>query len=260
MQNKIIVAILSAFVLIDIGLVYLALAISPIKLKRECFVYEYGETISTKVEDYVNGNESILQSVQLNLDKVSTEVGKYQASVTYFNETYPFEIEVVDTARPKVKLKQIEFHIRIGQKIKAKDLIEKVEDFSKTTVYFYDEDTKELSQSKSYVKEGSYIERIIVEDVYGNQSSALRVKIVVYKNRVKPELHGVDDIAIEVGSIFDPLDGISATDDLEGDITYKIQVSGEVNTMVAGEYRLLYSVSDNEGNIVKKIREVTVEE
>lgn len=260
MQNKIITSILIAFILIDILLVYLALTITPIELKRDCFVFEYGEEISNKVEDYVNGNESILKSVKLDLKNVSTEVGKYKASVSYFNEVYPFEIEVVDTAKPKVKLKKVEFHIQVGEIIKAKDLIEKIEDLSETTVYFYDEETKELVKTKSYIEEGSYIERIIVEDIHGNQSSSLRVKISVYKNRVKPKLYGVEDAVIQIGTAFDPLEGIKAIDDLQGDITHQIQVVGEIDTMVAGEYTLLYTVSDKEGNIATASREVLVEE
>ncbi len=260
MQNKIITSILIAFILIDILLVYLALTITPIELKRDCFVFEYGEEISNKVEDYVNGNESILKSVKLDLKNVSTEVGKYKASVSYFNEVYPFEIEVVDTAKPKVKLKKVEFHIQVGEIIKAKDLIEKIEDLSETTVYFYDEETKELVKTKSYIEEGSYIERIIVEDIHGNQSSSLRVKISVYKNRVKPKLYGVEDTVIQIGTAFDPLEGIKAIDDLQGDITHQIQVVGEIDTMVAGEYTLFYTVRDKEGNIATASREVLVEE
>ena len=36
MQNKIIVSILSFFILVDVLLIYLALTISPIKLKEMC--------------------------------------------------------------------------------------------------------------------------------------------------------------------------------------------------------------------------------
>lgn len=260
MQNKIIITILSCFIAVDALLIYLALTITPIKLKRNCFTYEYGESISTKPEDYINANESILKSVKLNLQNVSTEVGIYQVSAEYFGEVYPFEIEVVDTIKPKVQLKKVEFYVQLGKSIKAKDLIKEVKDNSQTTVYFYDEDTKQFSKERSYTTEGSYIERIVVEDEHGNQSAKLRVKIVVYKNLIAPEISGIDEIAVEINSQFDPLKGVKATDDLEGDITERIIVSGTVNTKIAGEYVIEYSVKDSAGNITKQQRKVIVEE
>ena len=57
--------------------------------------------------------------------------------------------------------------------IKAESLIKNIEDRSQTEVYFYDEKSKQKSKSKSYNVEGSYIEKIVVEDEHGNQSSAL---------------------------------------------------------------------------------------
>lgn len=260
MQNKIIITILSSFILIDAILIYLALTISPIKLKRNCFTYEYGEEISTKVEDYVNANDSVLKSIKLNMKGVSTEVGLYHASVEYFGKVYPFEIEVVDTIKPKVQLKKVEFNIIVGEKIKAEDLIKEVKDESKTYVYFYNEETEQYVESKSYASEGSYIERIVVKDDHGNQSASLRVKIVVSKNHVKPTIQGIDDVTIKVNTEFNPLEGVYASDDIEGDITYRINVEGSVNTLFVGEYQLIYSVSDSEGNMTRKTRKVIVEE
>lgn len=260
MQNKLIITVLSVFVAVDILLIYLTLTITPLKLKRNCFTYEYGETISTKVEDYVNANPSILKSVKLNIKLVSTEVGKYPASVEYFGETYPFEIEVVDTSKPKVQLKKVEWNIKLGEKIKAKNLIEKIEDNSKTTVYFYDQETKEKVKEKTYTAEGSYIERIIVEDSYKNQSAVLRVKIVVSADYNAPVIKGIEDIQLTVGSYFDALEGVRVFDDVDGDMTSQLKVEGSVDVNQVGVYSLTYRVSDHSGNVRKKVRKVTIVE
>jgi len=260
MQNKIIITILSCFILIDVVLIYLTLTITPIKLKRNCFTFEYGEEIPTKVEEYVNANESILESVKLNMKGVSTEVGKYHASVEYFGQVYEFDIEIVDTIKPKVQLKQVEFNIALGETIKAEDLIDEIEDQSQTYVYFYNEETEQYVESKSYTTEGSYIERIVVKDDHGNQSAALRVKIVVNKNKIKPTIKGIEDVTLKLGSEFDPLDGVKATDDIEGDITYRLKVEGNVDTSVVGEYQLIYSISDSDENLTRRTRKVIVEE
>jgi len=260
MQNKIICSILAGFMIIDALLIYLALTISPIKLKRTSFHYEYGEDISTDVSYYVNANESVLESVKLNLSQVSPEVGTYQASIEYFGEVQTFEIVVEDTIKPKVQLKKVEWHIQLGETIKASDLIKEIQDFSATTVYFYDEEKQEKYESKSYSLVGSYVERIIVEDSHHNQSASLRVKIVVETNKVPPKLNGVDPLVIGVGEDYDLLAGVSAIDDIEGDITDRMIVEGTVNNFVVGEYKVVYMVSDSVGNTTKRIRKVTVVE
>lgn len=260
MQNKIIISILSGFILVDILLIYLALTISPIKLRRNSFTYQYGEEISTNVADYVDGNPSVLESVKLDLSQVSTEVGKYQGTIEYFGEKHTFEILVVDTVKPKFQLKKVQWNIQLGQTLKAEDLIQNIEDQSKTEVYFYDEKSKQKSKSKSYNVEGPNVEKIIVEDEHGNQSSALRVKIVVEANKVLPEIKGVKDVTMKVGEEIDLLKGVKAIDDLEGDITSRIIVEGKVNSQEAGDYQIVYTVQDNAGNIAKKVRKVTVVE
>ena len=153
MQNRLIISILTAFILIDALLIYLVLTISPIRLKRESFVYQYGEEIPVDVAEYVNANPSVLQNVKLDLSSVSKEVGTYPATIEYFGKKQSFQIQVVDTIKPKVQLKQVQFNIEVGQTIKAKDLIKKIDDQSKTTVYFYDEETQKKSKSKTFYTE-----------------------------------------------------------------------------------------------------------
>lgn len=260
MRNKIMISVISLFIFIDVALVYLVLTISPVKLKRNSFTYEYGEEISIDVGTYVNANDSVLKAIKLDLSHVLTEVGIYQASFEYNGTIYPFQIEIVDTIKPKVELKQIEFTLTLGTTIYAKDLIEKVEDQSKTTVYFVNDKTGEKSKEKSYTKEGSNIERIVVEDAHGNQSASLRVKIVVIANKVAPVIEGVTDVTIHLGETIDLLNGIKAIDDIEGDVTSRLKVEGTINNTLVGEYQIIYTVSDNVGNIAKVVRKVTVVE
>ena len=47
-------------------------------------------------------------------------------------------------------------------------------------------------------------------------------------------------------------------DNLDGDLTDKIEVSGEVNVSVPGVYKLTYTVTDAAGNVGKATRTVTV--
>lgn len=258
MQNKIIVSILTFFILVDTILIYLALTISPIKLKRNVFTFQYGQVIPTDVSEYVNANHSVLENVKLDLSHVSKEVGTYQASITYFNETQYFEIVVEDTIKPKFQLKKVEWHVQLGETLQAEDLIKNVEDHSLTKVYFYDEKSGKKSETKSFEIEGTQIERIIVEDQHGNQSSSLRVKVVVEKNAIAPTIKGIENLEIHVGESVDLYDGVYATDDIEGDITSRLIVDGHVDNQVPGIYEIMYTVSDKDGNTTQVVRTITV--
>jgi len=51
-------------------------------------------------------------------------------------------------------------------------------------------------------------------------------------------LSGVDDVTVEQDSEFEPLAGVSATDDVDGDVTDAVKVSGSVGAAKPGEYVL----------------------
>jgi hypothetical protein len=72
---------------------------------------------------------------------------------------------------------------------------------------------------------------------------------------------GANDITIEFGSDFDPLEDIVAMDTEDGAIpATEITVEGEVNTSVSGTYTLTYKVTGSDGKEVSVTREVTVDE
>ena len=260
MRKKIITCSVVFFMLVDAVLIYLALTITPVTLRRNHFTYEYGEVISTDPAYYFDANNNILLNIKLDLTAVSNQVGIYQANGTYNNKVFQFEIEVKDTQKPKVELKQVEYDINVNTKIYAKNMIKSVEDQSATEVYFVDESTNTLSKYKQYSVAGSYIERIVVRDAYGNQSASLRVKISVHDNNVPPILYGVEDITIQQHSMFYSLMYVSAVDDLEGDISDRISCSGKVDIEKAGTYTIVYTVSDKAGNTAKVTRKITVKE
>ena len=72
-------------------------------------------------------------------------------------------------------------------------------------------------------------------------------------------LHGNNPMQVTLGSVFtDP--GASAEDNLDGDISSAIIVTGNVNTAVLGQYELTYYVEDQAGNSAEETRTVEVVE
>ena len=77
---------------------------------------------------------------------------------------------------------------------------------------------------------------------------------------IAPIFFGVVDVVLNIGDSFDPLQGITAIDDIDGNITSRIVVTGAFNLNVAGIYQLTYSVSDSAGNTATMTRQVIIRE
>lgn len=72
------------------------------------------------------------------------------------------------------------------------------------------------------------------------------------KDILKPVLYGALNRVITVGDEFDPLEGVTAIDNVDGDITDKIEVSGDYDVNTPGTYTIYYTVKDSAGNETKK--------
>ncbi|MGL4735848.1 MAG: glycosyl hydrolase family 18 protein, partial [Cellulosilyticaceae bacterium] len=108
---------------------------------------------------------------------------------------------------------------------------------------------------------GTYTLTYTVTDSEGLQTTVIRTITVQAKlPNQAPVLNGVTDQTIKLGEAFDPMAGVTATDQEDGNLTSQIVVEGEVNVNQAGTYTLTYTVADSEGAQTTKTRTITVEE
>ena len=73
-----------------------------------------------------------------------------------------------------------------------------------------------------------------------------------------PIIDGPTFTELAVGTSFDPMTGITATDSEDGNITGIITHTGTVDNNVPGVYTLVYSVTDSDSNTLTKTRVVLV--
>ena len=105
---------------------------------------------------------------------------------------------------------------------------------------------------------GTYTVTYSVSDNAGNSASAIRTVNVV-TDTVPPviTLNGDNPMNINLGGTYSE-PGATAVDNLDGDLTAQIQITGAVNTAVAGLYTVNYSVTDSSGNTASVDRRVNV--
>lgn len=98
-------------------------------------------------------------------------------------------------------------------------------------------------------KEGVYDVTYSAVDSHG-QESKKTIKVTVLKN-AQPTINAVDR-EIPLNSSFDYLDGVTAFDDEDGNLTNKIKYYGSVDVTKCGRYEINYSVSDDDKQSVSK--------
>lgn len=83
--------------------------------------------------------------------------------------------------------------------------------------------------------------------------------VVSFVDNIAPEinLNGDSNITIYLGDTYEE-NGASAIDKNDGDLTDRIQIEGNVDTSIEGNYIIKYIVSDNSGNSATVTRTVTV--
>ena len=120
----------------------------------------------------------------------------------------------------------------------------------------YDEYEGDITD-KVITKEEQNKIKYIVQDNSGNEYITSR--IINYEDKEKPNIELKENkiIYLYKGNIYEE-PGYIATDNCDGDITNKVEVTGEVNTNKIGTYTLTYKVSDLEGNTQEVTRQIKI--
>ncbi|MDY0854774.1 DUF5011 domain-containing protein [Bacillus thuringiensis] len=112
-------------------------------------------------------------------------------------------------------------------------------------------------------KPGKYIVEYSVVDSKGVNATATQ-SVIVKENEenpdIEPKLTVPTRTTINVGDTFNPLSGVKAIDNEDGDILNKVTVDGIVDASKPGTYELTYTVSDSKGHTVTAKQTVIVKQ
>ncbi|WP_431133209.1 immunoglobulin-like domain-containing protein [Psychroserpens mesophilus] len=106
---------------------------------------------------------------------------------------------------------------------------------------------------------GTYIITYNVSDAAGNNAAEVTRTVTVNPDTTAPviTLNGASTINLNVGDTYNE-QGATATDNIDGNLTSSIVISGTVNTASAGTYFVNYNVSDSSGNAAAQVTRTVV--
>ena len=226
-----------------------------------------------RIDITLNGEESVVAEYGETYEDQGAKVEKVAILFPFIRKEYPYEtVNGVDvnnlgtydfTYRAEFNGKKFEKIRKVEVKDNAPPVITLVSDPDFYTLPGHEYIEEGYSAVDKYdgdvtenVERTDDGERVTyrVSDSFGNKAELVRE--IVFDDRKGPEIT-FDDVAfIQQGSSFDSW--YHAEDDLDGDVTDRVEVIGEVDTDTAGEYTIKYIVSDSYNNVTVAERTVQV--
>ncbi len=220
---------------------------------------ELGTELSTDVRDYITvmeGEEAVNDGEVFNeivLDTGNIDIntpGTYTLVITYKDNQLVIPVIVEDTTAPEILVEDIT--VEAGEEITIGKYVS-VSDAQEVTAMFVLSDG---SRADKFIFDGTPLD-VTVEavDASGNKAeAAMKVNVL----DTEAPVITAEDVTINVGDEFDPMAGVTAVDDVDGDVSERIVITGEADTEKEGTYTLTYTVKDAAGNEASLERTVAV--
>ncbi len=215
------------------------------------------------------------ETIYLELNQKYEEPG-YEARYIHKDITDKVKIKS-NLNNQKIGYYKIEYKVNFGKKTYKKIRNIKVIDSTTPVINLLGSGTIEMCPNDKYTELGfnafdkfdgdvtSKVESLVEDDtVYYYVENSLGKKTMTERKIVRQdtdeptiELEGYQSSVLYKGSTyFEP--GYKATDNCDGDITDKVQITGNINTNKVGKYKLVYNVSDSAGNITSIDRIINI--
>ena len=184
-------------------------------------------------------------SGSVDVTKLGTYQITYKAQYLWTSKTVKREVRVVDATAPIITLKTVPGYMTLP----GEEYVEE----GYTATDDYDGDITDKVQ----VRTENDVVYYTVKDSSGNETTVERQ---IVRTDITPPtitLKGDASITINAGTSYEE-PGYTANDNIDGDITDKVEISGSVNIYHAGTYTLTYTVTDSHGNKATAERTVVV--
>lgn len=244
---------------------------------------ELGNLVPLDVDNYFQVKDCEISKFEVDNSRIDeTKCGDYVLIFTYKDDIYEVNVSIEDTIAPILEKREV-FEVECGTLFKINDFDLRIIDESETYIDIADSTKEKFGANRELINiefenakvnnDGYYVDSntgedylwinevgryeldVAVEDACGNKNIE-RIEINVI-DTVAPSIEGIDSLSIEKGKEIDLLAGVTAMDNVDGDITDKISIT-EIDVMEAGEQTCIYTVSDSSGNSVSAERKIEV--
>ena len=172
--------------------------------------------------------------------------GLYPVKIQYRHKTYDCTVRVQDTTAPRGTIQDVSVYS--DQTVKPEDFVTQIVDVTDVTVSWKAEPDLSL--------EGQREVTIILTDAAGNVTEYQAV-LTVLVDDVPPEISGVGEIFTYLSTEPNYLAGVSAADDMDGEVEVTVDASA-VDLTAVGTYEITYTAADSKGNTAAVAGTVTV--
>ena len=241
--------------LVFIGLGVLSYVLLPtISLKGKTnLVLNYKEKYKEKGYKAFFLGKDITKDVKVSGKVNSNKLGDYEITYSIKKGFYKInrvrKITVTDTSKPVIELENKEDIYVCPDTEYTGEKDEKYKAYDN-----YDGDLTKKVKVEKTIDELKFT----VVDKHGNKKEV--IKKILYEDHTNPVIELVGGTGYTfIGEKYNDR-GYKATDNCDGDISNKVEVSGSVNTANPGEYTLTYKVTDKYGNKAEVNRLVIVNE
>ncbi len=254
-RRRPIVWAVALFVVLSVGVLFFYRFLYRVEPAFSSKVLELGDAVSGDLQDYLVGTRWSVGLGELDISQVNDRrVGVYQAYVSHGRKEFRYEIVIEDTVPPDISLKEGQVYLAAGREYEPRELIKGAADADAHVKLSFLESGRELTTLK-YADTGDYNCTVLAEDSSGNRAA---VTFTVTVDRA-PQIEGVQDIFLALGSRVDYLEQVTAWDETDGDLTDRITVDDRlVQLSKEGTYRLSYHVKDDLGIENVSYADVTV--
>ena len=213
----------------------------PIVQTKDNISYEVG--VNEKLDQvkvqyhFMDVSDKVKTEGEVDFNKVGSYKVEYVVPTILGNYTKEQTIEIVDTTAPTITL--------TGNETEEISYNKEYKEEGYTVTDNSNEDLQEaVTVTKEEVSNTEYKLIYTVEDSSHNVGSAERTIKLIDKVAPTIKLKGGSTVYIKLNEKYTE-QGATATDEIDGDLTDKIQTSGKVDTSKSGSYTITYKVKDN---------------
>lgn len=172
--------------------------------------------------------------------------GEYTLQFSYKEKIYDSVLKIVDTTAPEGT--PVERTIYNDEVCKPEDLVTDIRDVTQVAVSF--------GKTPDFKKIGNQTVTLHLTDTSGNVG-VVEAKLTVIADTTFPVFSAMQELTVNLGQTVSYRKGITATDDRDGELSFKVDASG-VNLEQEGTYSILYEATDSSGNTTKAERKLHV--